>query len=182
MLLKRKRAGDSERPEARATLGMGLCSTSPSRPASRVGIVSRRQGWTAGGTCLSLSLLFNGQVGKFLRAAARPSCWLRSACRPVPIAALSAFCPRRGAAGRFARPSLGGSWREGTRHRCRSPLQPPGETTRSFHPLSLSACTQSKRTEVDSNLDVSRSDTRTSSEMMVEVQRDEGGSQQSQIV
>ena len=87
-----------------------------------------------------------------------------SACQAVPITAPCAFCRRGGAAGRFAHPSLSGRWCEGTRYRCCSPLQPPGEMTVCWHLFSLPTCAQSMCTEVDSNLDVSRSGTITSSE------------------
>lgn len=92
-------------------------------------------------------------MGKLLQATALPSCWFQQP-ETIPVTFPPALCPRRGAAGRFAHSGSGGSWCEGTRHRCCSPLQPPGEMM-----LSFSMCTV-----LDPNLDTSRRDPKISSE------------------
>lgn len=83
-----------------------------------------------------------------------PSAWMCS-CLTAP----SALCPRRSAAGWFAHPGFGRCWCEGARHRCCSPLQPPGELAASWNLLSFFM-----HTRADSNFDTSRSNTRVLSE------------------
>lgn len=127
-------------------------STSPSIQVSQVGNCNAGQGQDLPKPYFAMR--GSGQASPIYSTPSllSPSAWMCSW-----LTAPYALCPRRSAAGWFAHPGFGRCWCEGARHRCCSPLQPPGELAPSWHLLSFFT-----HTRVDS--DTSRSDTKVLSE------------------